>query len=307
MDPSAAAPALPSPLYCVLSHLIGTVVTVSLKDGRHITGLLSYDTLLQMDKRMLLVDLGKDNTGGLHFETVRVALEKVKSIKGQTALKSGPLVSTSFKTDTSISNRQRGGERELQRWQGEAANGGSSNAMDYSLIGSKGEKWDQFTANQRLFGIQTSFDEHQYTTVLRKDTPEFRARMEEAERIAKDIEGKSALNGNESARVAEERGQEEEESDEEALFSEVKRESTSGSKLNINAAEYVPAPPTPEKRRPYYNNNSYSNSYYQQQQQAQQYYGTVYFNAPAYYPSMPQDHHQDYYYYDDSADQPQFY
>lgn len=285
----------PSPLYCVLSHLIGGLVTVTLKDGRFMTGLLSYETLLQMDARILLIELGKDNTGKLHFETVRVLLSNVSNIKGSATLKSGPLVSTSFKTDTSISNKQRSGERELERWQVDD----STSGVDYSLSSSKNEKWDQFSANQRLFGIQTSFDEHEYTTALNKNTPEYQARIQEAEKIARDIESRFTLNANESARPAEEPEQEED-LDEEALFSEVKR-STSASKLNINAAEFIPQSATPEKPA------RQSSSYYHQpanyHTQPQPYYGTVYFNQPPmpmFYPSMPHQPYHQYYYYDDS-------
>jgi len=64
-----------------------------------------------------------------------------------------------------------------------------------------GGKWDQFEANQRQFGVQTSFDEDLYTTKLDRKRAGISERA--AARIARDIEGGKTSNPH----LAEERGQ----------------------------------------------------------------------------------------------------
>ncbi len=62
--------------------------------------------------------------------------------------------------------------------------------------------WDQFEANERLYGIKTGYDESLYTTVIDRSDPLYKHRSAVAERIAREIEGSKPLN----AHVAEERG-----------------------------------------------------------------------------------------------------
>jgi len=52
--------------------------------------------------------------------------------------------------------------------------------------------WDQFGANEAMFGVQTSFDENFYTTALDKGNGGISEK--EAERIAREIEGMSTTN-----------------------------------------------------------------------------------------------------------------
>ncbi len=70
-----------------------------------------------------------------------------------------------------------------------------------NLTGSNGT-WDQFEANERLYGIKTDYDENQYTTVIDRSDPLYKDRSARAERIAREIEASDATN----AHVAEERG-----------------------------------------------------------------------------------------------------
>jgi len=90
-----------------------------------------------------------------------------------------------------------GRQRELQRWEGSA-----ETDVDLSLDDS-GKPWDQFEVNERLYGLQTNYDESFYTTTIDKSHPEFKEREAKAERLAREIEGSSSMN----AHVAEERGQ----------------------------------------------------------------------------------------------------
>lgn len=55
--------------------------------------------------------------------------------------------------------------------------------------GSNNTSWDQFTANEQMFGITTSFDEDLYTTKLNRNTADFKERERKAQRIANEIIG----------------------------------------------------------------------------------------------------------------------
>ncbi|KAG6042234.1 hypothetical protein E4U41_002577 [Claviceps citrina] len=102
-----------------------------------------------------------------------------------------------FRTDTAISNSRFGNERTLQPWVPDASGG-----VDASLEASSSSgPWDQFAANEKLFGLKTDYDENMYTTAINKTHPQFRERMAAAEKKAKEIERSAAV----TAHVAEER------------------------------------------------------------------------------------------------------
>ncbi|ATY59082.1 PAB1 binding [Cordyceps militaris] len=102
-----------------------------------------------------------------------------------------------FRTDTAISNRAAVGERVLQPWVPD-----SSDGLDASLEGTSGKgAWDQFAANERLFGLKTDYDENIYTTAINKSHPQYRERIAAAERKAREIERSAPT----TAHVAEER------------------------------------------------------------------------------------------------------
>ena len=92
--------------------------------------------------------------------------------------------------------------RELQRWAPEASDDLSGMLLE-STTGPKGKgsaKWDQFAANQQLFGTATSYNEDLYTTKL--DTGASAISVQEAERLAAEIQGGATSNRH----MAEERG-----------------------------------------------------------------------------------------------------
>lgn len=62
--------------------------------------------------------------------------------------------------------------------------------------------WDQFSANEQLFGVKASFDEDVYTTKLNRSAPDFKEREKKAQKIANEILGTTANNPH----LAEERG-----------------------------------------------------------------------------------------------------
>ncbi len=102
-----------------------------------------------------------------------------------------------FRTDTAISNSRFGNERVLQPWVPDA-----SDVADGGLESAKNSApWDQFAANERLFGLRTDYDENIYTTAIDRSHPQFRERIAAAERKAKEIERSAPT----TAHVAEER------------------------------------------------------------------------------------------------------
>ena len=114
-------------------------------------------------------------------------------------------VSSGFRTDADISGNLAKRERNLQRWEpstdtnvGLSLEGSSS----HQTSGSTGT-WDQFEANERLYGVKTDYDEGIYTTTIDRSNPLYEQRLANAEKIAREIEGDSATN----AHMAEERGQ----------------------------------------------------------------------------------------------------
>lgn len=106
---------------------------------------------------------------------------------------------TGFRTDTDISGNMAIRERTLQKWEPSA----DANA-DLSLE-PKGAStgWDQFSANEKLFGVRSDYDENLYTTIIDRNNPRYAEKEARAARLAREIEGSSALN----AHVREERGQ----------------------------------------------------------------------------------------------------
>lgn len=108
----------------------------------------------------------------------------------------------SFRTDGAISGARNQGEgRTLQKWQpdGPAETDGSLESA--SLRSSSGVVWDQFAENERRFGIKTDYDENIYTTTIDKSHPQYKQRMADADKKAKEIINKAASNSH----VAEER------------------------------------------------------------------------------------------------------
>ncbi|KAI2468312.1 hypothetical protein F4781DRAFT_443689 [Annulohypoxylon bovei var. microspora] len=128
-----------------------------------------------------------------------------------------------FRTDSAISTAPRQGhERVLQPWVGPS----SSDGLDLSLEKSPGSggAWDQFAANERQFGIKSTYDENIYTTAIDKSHPQYKERVAAAEKKAREIERSAAT----TAHVAEERvmdhaGGEDAGGDEEDKYSGVKR------------------------------------------------------------------------------------
>ena len=87
-------------------------------------------------------------------------------------------------------------ERKLQRWEPSAE-------PDVNLsLGDTGGTWDQFQANEQLFGVKSDYDENMYTTTIDRSHPLYAQREASALRTAREIEGQDVDN----VHVREERG-----------------------------------------------------------------------------------------------------
>lgn len=201
---------------CIL--LKGLQTTITLRSGERYSGIFSSAVHEQSDTKYILkmVKKSADHTNGVvdtgsaycgsgkdfamsfanrevvELHTTNVRLDKSKARIAQNG-------ANRFKTDTDISNGFAARERELQPW-----NGGLESDVSMSLDGNvNGQPWDQFEANERLYGLKSNYDESFYTTTIDKSHPDFKKREAKAAQLAREIEGSSSSN----AHIAEERGQ----------------------------------------------------------------------------------------------------
>ncbi|KAK6148735.1 hypothetical protein DH2020_016260 [Rehmannia glutinosa] len=110
--------------------------------------------------------------------------------------------------------------RELERWVPDEDDPGCPE-LENIFDGPWNRGWDQFEANETLFGVKSTFDEELYTTKLERG-PQMTELEREALRIAREIEGEETLD----LHLAEERGIQLNgnlEMDEETRFSSVYR------------------------------------------------------------------------------------
>lgn len=115
-------------------------------------------------------------------------------------------VKAAFQTDADLAraSRKEHRERELQSWSADVADslqvGALEGALDHS---SSSATWDQFAANERLYGAASTYDEDNYTTRLDRTAPDFVAKERKAAQVAAEILKGQALADN--AHMAEER------------------------------------------------------------------------------------------------------
>ena len=103
-----------------------------------------------------------------------------------------------FRTDTDISKNKSVRERELQAWQPSGAGASSppptgthpeglGDELTFGPGSSANASWDQFAANEQMFGVITSFDEEVYTTRLDRTSADYKEKERKAQRIASEI------------------------------------------------------------------------------------------------------------------------
>lgn len=95
-----------------------------------------------------------------------------------------------FRTDTDISARAEIKERELHKWNPGQEEGSVFDSLEGDLGASTNGtgSWDQFAANEKLFGLKTDFDEEMYTTRLDRNAPDFKDREKWAIEKANEIQ-----------------------------------------------------------------------------------------------------------------------
>jgi PAB1-binding protein PBP1 len=109
--------------------------------------------------------------------------------------------SSSFRTDTAISGGRTQGERTLQRWVPDTPEDVDTSLESVHNKSSGPVVWDQFAVNERLFNVTTDYDENIYTTTIDKNHPQYKQRLADADKKAREIERSVATNSH----VAEER------------------------------------------------------------------------------------------------------
>lgn len=150
----------------------------------------------------------------------------------------------SFRTDSAISGSRNQGERVLQRWVPDAPEETDGSLESGRMKTSSGAVWDQFAENERRFGLTTDYDENIYTTAIDKSHPQYKQRVAEAEKKAREIERSAATNSHVAEeRVADNVTGEENGPDEEDKYSGVRRQDFPPLSSSIN--KY-----TPPARRP---------------------------------------------------------
>lgn len=104
-----------------------------------------------------------------------------------------------FKTDADISHGQYK-ERELQRWVPDDAD------LHNPILNLQDDKhsrgWDQFKVNEDKFGVESTYDEHLYTTRIDTSAPDYLEKVRKADKIAHEIENSSTKDSH----ILEERG-----------------------------------------------------------------------------------------------------
>ncbi|EMR09134.1 hypothetical protein PNEG_02477 [Pneumocystis murina B123] len=125
-----------------------------------------------------------------------------------------------FQTDAEISGKMEFKERELHKWEPLTNDTNEFGPLEeLTQTVSNGEVWDQFAANEKLFGVKSDFDEDLYTTKVDKSHPSYKQREADAARIAQEIQQSSTNN----VHIAEERGFIQTDISEEAMYSGVFR------------------------------------------------------------------------------------
>lgn len=185
-----------------LAGLTGTTVTLATKTGQRYEGVVG-STAPEGDMAGVTLKDVKDITvpGAPLKDSLFIASTNIDSWTSGPA-DSKPANGDSFRTDVEISGKKvPGRERELQAWVDSDATTTDADTFG-GLNGNSNKSWDQFAANEQLFGVKATFDENVYTTPLNRDAPDYKERERKANQIAKDIMGTATNNPH----IAEERG-----------------------------------------------------------------------------------------------------
>jgi PAB1-binding protein PBP1 len=203
-QPNGSRPSDAERIIQALTGLIGTTVTVSTKTSQRYEG-------------VVMSTVSEGDTTGVTLKDVKEISSPGAPLKDQMFIastnielwSSGPadaraLNGDSFKTDTDISQKAGGRrERELTAWSLADSSSPPATVSFGALAddatfgpgaaGSNGT-WDQFAANEKLFGVRTNFDEDVYTTRIDRNAADYKERERKAQQIANEIMGSSTSN-----------------------------------------------------------------------------------------------------------------
>lgn len=149
----------------------------------------------------------KPTTSPLGMQTLKKKLPvPMAPANGRVSSKSSAAIESSvkteppskFKTDRDISTGYKFREREFEVWKPDV--GSTEISMDDSNFNAG--SWDQFKVNEEKFGVESTYDEHLYTTRVDTSAKDYNERLQRAQKIAREIEGLATLDRH----VLEERG-----------------------------------------------------------------------------------------------------
>ncbi|KZP00605.1 hypothetical protein CALVIDRAFT_595384 [Calocera viscosa TUFC12733] len=205
-----------------LSANIGAKVVVSLSNGQRFEGILSD---ARLDNQFLLTD-AKEPNGNMRAKLQVMSHQLmswniIEPAPAKPAASSDLAVSAEatgdagFRTDGDIASTTAAfRERDLVgpgAWANDTSaglpplpnfNDGHASGDDVTFGLPSAGGWDQFAANEKLFGVTTSFDEELYTTKLDRSASDFREKEKRAQKLADEIQHSLASN----VHIAEERG-----------------------------------------------------------------------------------------------------
>ncbi|KAG4303343.1 hypothetical protein PCK1_000307 [Pneumocystis canis] len=185
----------------LIINIIGRIISVSLKNGiryKGILGSVNVDSDMGLVLKMAMpMDSTLPNvstqTNGLQHriidELIILPCDLMQIQVEHVNFDEIAQQEQKFQTDSEITGKVEFKEKELHKWIP------SNNDMtefkpleDSTQLVSDGEVWDQFAANEMLFGVKSEFDEDFYTTKVDKSHPLYKRREEEASRIAQEIQ-----------------------------------------------------------------------------------------------------------------------
>ncbi|KAH9002958.1 hypothetical protein EDB86DRAFT_2894179 [Lactarius hatsudake] len=184
-----------------LAGLTGTTVTLTSKAGKRYEGVIISTAGERNTLGLTLRDVKELSAPGAplkdHFFIPATDIDTWSSGPADVKAPNGD----SFKTDTDISQKtpRRDRDRELQAWQADLpppvvvppgttpTHGPLNDDITFGAGSSGHAGWNQFTANEKLFGVKTGFDEELYTTKLDRSGADFAEREKRAQALANEI------------------------------------------------------------------------------------------------------------------------
>ncbi|KAG0172085.1 hypothetical protein DFQ28_008516 [Apophysomyces sp. BC1034] len=247
----------------LLVNLIGSVVQVTVRNGTKFEGVFHAastegDLGVTLKLARKIYDPSEPHQNGkINPHPVKNTLllfgrdvVEVNAVDVDLTVGDSPLQARdTFKTDVDISGKSEVKERELHKWNPEG-HGNDGEALG-SLEGDTHElngtgSWDQFAANEKLFGLKTDFNEEIYTTRLDRSAPDYKDREKRAIEMANEIQRATSSN----VHILEERGVITDDSgmDEEDRYGAVVRETNPSKYLPPALRKHAQQKPTKEEQ-----------------------------------------------------------